>query len=95
MRRRPTTFVLPGWLPKPGCIRCTWRARFGDFSAAASASTRSGFRLARAARLLAEGREDAGRIALRAGHYDHSHMSRDFGARTGVSPSEWRRLSAA
>ena len=54
-----------------------------------------GLRLARAARLLAEGREDAGRIALRAGYYDHSHMSRDFRARTGMSPSEWRNLSAA
>jgi AraC family transcriptional regulator len=54
-----------------------------------------GLRLARAARLLAEGCEDAGRIALSAGYYDHSHMSRDFRARTGMSPSQWRTVSAA
>lgn len=52
-------------------------------------------RLARAAKLLVEGSEHIGRVALQAGYYDHSHMTRDFRARTGMSPSDWRVISAA
>jgi AraC family transcriptional regulator len=52
-------------------------------------------RLARAARLLAEGTEHIGRVALKAGYYDHSHMTRDFRSRTGMSPTHWRTIAAA
>jgi AraC family transcriptional regulator len=52
-------------------------------------------RLARAATLLVEESDHIGRIALKAGYYDHSHMTRDFRARTGMSPSDWRAVSAA
>jgi AraC-like DNA-binding protein len=52
-------------------------------------------RLARAAKLLVEESDHIGRVALKAGYYDHSHMTRDFRARTGMSPSDWRAISAA
>jgi AraC family transcriptional regulator len=52
-------------------------------------------RLERAARLLAAAPQlSISRIALDTGYHDHSHLSREFRGRTGVSPSRWRRLAA-
>lgn len=48
-------------------------------------------RLDRAVAALAATDEQVGRIALRAGFYDHSHFSRVFRRATGVTPSAFRR----
>ena len=50
-------------------------------------------RLARTARALVVDTDcPLSSIALAAGYQDHSHMSNDFRARIGTTPSDWRRF---
>lgn len=48
-------------------------------------------RLARAGELLADTEVPLSRVALRAGFYDQSHLSRHFRRYTGQTPGEYRR----
>lgn len=51
-------------------------------------------RLDRVLALAADGSRAWAQIALDAGYADQSHLSRDFGAFAGASPSAWRRGAA-
>lgn len=51
-------------------------------------------RIARAARGIATARASSlSGIAQQCGYYDHSHLSHEFRARTGLSPSDWREAT--
>ena len=50
-------------------------------------------RLTRAARAIAMEKASLSRIAQSHSYYDHSHLTRDFTARTGMTPAAWRRAA--
>ena len=52
-------------------------------------------RLTRAARAIATRRGTLSQIAVLSGFYDHSHLTHEFQARTGLTPAEWRNLANA
>ncbi|MFL5638193.1 MAG: helix-turn-helix domain-containing protein [Gemmatimonadaceae bacterium] len=74
----------------PVYLARAFRRRFGE----SVGSYAQRLRLARSARDIADSAgKSLSEVAHRRGYYDHSHLSRDFRLRTGMSPAEWRTRS--
>jgi AraC family transcriptional regulator len=71
----------------PVHVAQTFRLRYGRTVGECVRELRVEF----AARALGDRDQSIGQIALSAGFADHSHFARTFKARTGVTPSEYRR----
>ena len=73
----------------PASLTRAFRRSFG----VSVVAYRTGRRFRRAAQAIAAGGEDLTRIALDSGYADHAHLTRDFRRRSGLAPSEYRRVA--
>jgi AraC family transcriptional regulator len=74
----------------PASLTRAFRRSFG----VSVVAYRTGRRFRRAAAAIAaRAEDDLTRIALDSGYADHAHLTRDFRRRSGLTPSEYRRIA--